>query len=171
MHSYSSSVTQNVSYSDACYNPLSYGAPLQHRDATSSSVQNVSYPDVRYDLLGLQHRDATQAWGYSYVSQPPHTYPAHTQSGLRPYPQPQGRVEPGVHEPASDRHPAGGQGVADGQDLVVQRVLPGRGSMAGGDEIWISGWNLRTGHIPLYVRFGDAFALAVGVRSPSFGNC
>jgi len=65
---------------------------------------------------------------------------------------------------------ASDEGTADGQNLVIERINPSQGPTAGGPEIWISGSNFPTRLMPLFVRFGDNFARAVGVRSPSFGN-
>lgn len=56
---------------------------------------------------------------------------------------------------------------ADGRDLVIERINPSRGPTTGGPEIWISGSNFPIGLTSLYVRFGDNFARAVGVLSPS----
>ena len=63
----------------------------------------------------------------------------------------------------------GDEETADGRNSVIERINPSKGPTAGGAEIWILGSNFPTGRIPLYVRFGDNFAHAVGVRSPSFG--
>jgi len=51
----------------------------------------------------------------------------------------------------------------DGRDTVIERINPSQGPTTGGPEIWISGSNLPTGLTPLYARFGDNFAIAVGV--------
>jgi hypothetical protein len=59
---------------------------------------------------------------------------------------------------------------ADGRDVLVERTNPSRGPTIGGTEIWLSGSNFPTDLRPLYARFGDHFAIAVGVLSPSFGN-
>ena len=59
------------------------------------------------------------------------------------------------------------EGTEDGRDLVIERTNPSRGPTTGGPEIWISGSNFPTGLTSLYVRFGDNFARAVGVLSPS----
>ena len=62
---------------------------------------------------------------------------------------------------------SGVEGTADWQDLVIERTNPSRGPTTGGPEIWISGSSFPTGLTSLYVRFGDNFARAVGVLSPS----
>ena len=62
---------------------------------------------------------------------------------------------------------AGVEETADWPDLVIERTNPSRGPTTGGPEIWISGSNFPTGLTSLYVRFGDKFARAVGVLSPS----
>ena len=59
------------------------------------------------------------------------------------------------------------EGTADWRDLVIDGANPSRGPTTGGPEIWISGSNFPTGLMLLYVRFGDNFARAVGVLSPS----
>ena len=59
---------------------------------------------------------------------------------------------------------------ADGWNPVIERINPSQGPTAGRPDIWISGSNFPTGLMPLYVRFGDNFAHAVGVRSPSLGT-
>jgi len=59
--------------------------------------------------------------------------------------------------------------VADGRNLVVEKVVPDRGPKAGGPEIYIWGSNFPD-HVPLYARFGDNFARAVGMLSSSFGK-
>jgi len=51
----------------------------------------------------------------------------------------------------------------DEHDAVVERIHPSRGPIPGGQDIWITGSNLPTDLAPLYVRFGDNFASAVGV--------
>ena len=56
---------------------------------------------------------------------------------------------------ASDRE------TADGQEAVIEGTNPSRGPTTGGPVIWISGSNFPAA--PLYVRFGDNFAHAVGV--------
>jgi len=76
-----------------------------------------------------------------------------------PMPSQQGRQ---VLNAASDRE------TADGQEAVIERTNPSRGPTTGGPEIWISGSNFPAGL--LYARFGDNFAHAVGVVSPSFGK-
>src|SRR5258706_619173 len=65
---------------------------------------------------------------------------------------------------------AGVEETADWRDLVIDRTNPSRGPTTGGPEVWISGSNFPTGLTSLYVRFGDNFARAVGVLSPSLGN-
>ena len=62
------------------------------------------------------------------------------------------------------------QEIADGQDLVIEKVIPKQGPTTGGPEICIWGSNFPTDQKPLYARFGDNFARAVGVLSPSFGK-
>ncbi len=62
---------------------------------------------------------------------------------------------------------AGFEETADWRDLVIDRTNPSQGPTTGGPEIWISGSNFPTGLTSLYVRFGDNFARAVGVLSPS----
>ena len=62
------------------------------------------------------------------------------------------------------------QETADGPDLVIDRVVPGRGPTTGGPDICIWGSNFPTDQRPLYAGFGDNFARAVGVLSPSFGK-
>jgi len=57
---------------------------------------------------------------------------------------------------------------ADGW-VVVEKVLPDRGPKTGGPEIYIRGSNFPD-NVPLYVRFGDKFARAVGMLPPSFGK-
>ena len=58
---------------------------------------------------------------------------------------------------------------ADGQDLIIEWVSPPRGPMIGGQQIFILGSNFPTDQMPLYASFGDNFARAVCVLSPSFG--
>ena len=60
-----------------------------------------------------------------------------------------------------------GEEITDLRDLVIDGANPSRGPTTGGPEIWISGSNFPTGLMLLYVRFGDNFARAVGVLSPS----
>ena len=62
------------------------------------------------------------------------------------------------------------QEFADGLDLVIEKVIPKQGPTTGGPEICIWGSNFPTDQRPLYARFGDNFARAVGVLSPSFGK-
>ena len=57
---------------------------------------------------------------------------------------------------------------ADEQGVTVNLTNPKQGPTTGGPEIWVSGWNFPTDQRPLYVRFGDNLAFAVGVPSPSF---
>ena len=64
---------------------------------------------------------------------------------------------------------AGHQETADGLDLVIEKVIPKQGPTTGGPEICIWGSNFPTDQKSLYARFGDNFARAVGVPSPSFG--
>ena len=59
------------------------------------------------------------------------------------------------------------QEIADGLDPVIERVIPDRGPATGGPDIGIWGSNFPTDEMPLYARFGDNFARAVGVPSPS----
>ena len=59
---------------------------------------------------------------------------------------------------------------ADGLDLVIEKVIPKQGPTIGGPEICIWGSNFPTDQKPLYARFGDNFARAVGVLSSSFGK-
>ena len=59
---------------------------------------------------------------------------------------------------------------ADSRDLVIHRVVPNRGPTIGGPDICIWGSNFPTDNLPLYARFGDNFAHAVGMLSPSFGK-
>ena len=61
--------------------------------------------------------------------------------------------------------------IMDGRDAVIERTNPSRGPKTGGPEIWISGSNFPTGLTPLYARFGDNFARAVGVLVPFLGKC
>ena len=58
----------------------------------------------------------------------------------------------------------------DGRNAVIERTNPSRGPMSGGPEIWISGSNFPTATTPFYARFGDHFALAVGVPPRSLGQ-
>jgi len=58
---------------------------------------------------------------------------------------------------------------ADGRDLVIEKVVPDRGPKTGGPEIYIRGSNFPD-HMPLYARFGDNYARAVGMLSPSVGK-
>jgi len=59
----------------------------------------------------------------------------------------------------------------DGRDLVIEKVFPNRGPTSGGTEVCIWGSNFPTDHhLPLYARFGDNFARAVSMLSPSFGK-
>jgi len=51
----------------------------------------------------------------------------------------------------------------DGHDAVIESTNPSRGPTTGGPEIWILGSNIPTGLPSLYARFGDKFAIAVGV--------
>ncbi len=62
------------------------------------------------------------------------------------------------------------QEMADGLDLVIEKVLPNRGPTTGGPEIGIWGSNFPTDHVPLYAGFGDNFTRAVGVLPPSLGK-
>ena len=62
------------------------------------------------------------------------------------------------------------QETADGLDPVIEKVIPHRGPATGGPEIGIWGSNFPTDHMPLYAGFGDNFARAVYVLSPSFGK-
>ena len=74
------------------------------------------------------------------------------------------------HQYCQTVNTAGDEESSDGRNSVIERINPSRGSTSGGPEIWISGSNFPTGLMPLYVRFGDNFAYAVGVRSLSFGK-
>ena len=65
---------------------------------------------------------------------------------------------------------AGRQENEDGLDPVIEKVIPHRGPATGGPEIGILGSNFPTDHMPLYAGFGDNFARAVYVLSPSFGK-
>ena len=57
----------------------------------------------------------------------------------------------------------------DGRDLVIEGVFPDRGPTTGGPKICILGSNFPTDQMPLYASFGDNFARAVRLLSPSFG--
>jgi len=59
---------------------------------------------------------------------------------------------------------------ADGEGVVILRINPRKGPMAGGQEIWIEGSNFPTNLKPLFVRFGSNPSCAVGVPPPSFVN-
>ena len=58
----------------------------------------------------------------------------------------------------------------DGQDLVIEGVFPDRGPTTGGPKICILGSNFPTSQMPLYASFGDNFARAVRLLSPSLDN-
>ena len=66
---------------------------------------------------------------------------------------------------------AGDAEVVDGRDLVIEKVVPNRGPTTGGPEVCILGSNFPTDQMPLYARFGDNFARAVGMLSPFLGKC
>ena len=59
---------------------------------------------------------------------------------------------------------------ADWRALVIEKIVPNRGPVPGGPEICIWGSNFPTDHMPLYAKFGDNFARAVGMLTPSFGK-
>ena len=61
--------------------------------------------------------------------------------------------------------------ITDGGDVVVERTNPSRGPTTGGQEIFIQGSNFPTGLTPLFARFGDNFARAVGALVPSLWKC
>ena len=63
------------------------------------------------------------------------------------------------HDPASNEE------TTDGWDAVIDRINPSRGPTTGGPEVWILSSNFPTGASPLYARFGDGFARAVGLLS------
>ena len=65
---------------------------------------------------------------------------------------------------------AASEETADVQGVVVEKVVPNRGPTSGGPEVCILGSNFPTDQVPLYARFGDNFARAVGMLSPSFGK-
>lgn len=62
------------------------------------------------------------------------------------------------------------EGAADWRALVIEKIVPNRGPVPGGPEICIWGSNFPIDHMPLYARFGDNFARAVGMLSLSFGK-
>ena len=94
-----------------------------------------------------------------------------------PFPAiPPGAIRPPARAPMPFRqyhqivNVADDEEAADGEDLVIAKVVPNRGAMAGGPEVCLLGSNFPTGQGPLYVRFGDKFTPAVGMLSRSFGK-
>ena len=59
---------------------------------------------------------------------------------------------------------------ADARGLVIHNLFPNQGPTVGGKDIYIWGSNFPTDILPLYARFGDNFAHAVGMLSPSLEN-